>query len=63
LKLPDTKQRNDFKRIYRNQTNIYSKDKVALLRVSLLTAEVFTPLVTIQPAKELLWAHLIFDYH
>ena len=43
MKLPDTKQRNDFKRIYRNQTNIYSKDKVALLRVSLKTAKDFTP--------------------
>ena len=59
MKLPDTKQRNDFKRIYRNQVNVYSKDKTALLRVSLMTAKDFTPLVTMQPAKELLWAHLI----
>jgi hypothetical protein len=35
LKLPDTKQRNDFKRIYRNQVNVYSKDKAVLPRVSL----------------------------
>ena len=53
------KQRNDFKRINRNQINVYSKDKAALLRVSLMTAKDFTPLVTMQPAKELLWAHLI----
>ena len=39
--------------------NVYSKDKAALLRVSLMTAKDFTPLVTMQPAKELLWAHLI----
>jgi hypothetical protein len=31
LKLPDTKQRNDFKRTYRNQVNVYSKDKAVLL--------------------------------
>ena len=43
MKLPDRKQRNDFKRIYRNQINLYSKDKAALLRVSLMTAKVFTP--------------------
>jgi hypothetical protein len=52
--------------------NVYSKDKAALFRVSLMTAKVFTPLVTMQPAKELLWAHLItinqneqliFNYH
>ena len=58
MKLPDSKQKNDFKRIYRNQINVYSKDKVTLLRVSLMTAKVFTPFVTIQPAKELLWAHI-----
>jgi hypothetical protein len=35
LKLPDTKQRNDFKRIYRNQVNVYSKDKAVLqVRIS-----------------------------
>ena len=43
MKLPDTKQRNDFKRTYRNQVNVYSKDKEALLRVSLMTAKDFTP--------------------
>ena len=53
------KQRNDFKRINRNQINVYSKDKAALLRVSLMTAKVFTPLVIMKPAEELLWPHLI----
>ena len=43
MKLPDTKQRNDYKRTYRNQINVYNKDKVALLKVSLMTAKVFTP--------------------
>jgi hypothetical protein len=42
LKLPDTKQRNDFKRIYRNQVDVYSKDKVVLPRVSLVTGKDFT---------------------
>jgi hypothetical protein len=37
------KQRNDFKRTYRNQKNVYSKDKAALLRVRLMKAEDFTP--------------------
>ena len=43
MKLPDTKQMNDFKRTYRNQVNVYNKDKAALLRVSLMTAKDFTP--------------------
>jgi hypothetical protein len=43
LKLPDTKQRNDFKRIYRNQVNVYSKDKAVLPWVSLMTGKDFTP--------------------
>jgi hypothetical protein len=30
LKLPGTKQRNDFKRIYSNQVNVYSKDKAVM---------------------------------
>ena len=34
LKLPDTKQRNDFKGTYRNQVNVYSNDKAVLPRVS-----------------------------
>ena len=42
LKLPDTKQRNDFKRIYRNQVNVYSKDNAVLPRVSLVTGKDFT---------------------
>jgi hypothetical protein len=42
LKLSDTKQRNDFKRIYRNQVNVYSKDKAVLPRVSLVTGKDFT---------------------
>jgi hypothetical protein len=42
LKLPDTKQRNDFKRIYRNQVEGYSKDKAVLLRGSLVTGKDFT---------------------
>jgi hypothetical protein len=42
LKLPDTKQRNDFKRTYRNQVNVYSKDKAVLPRVSLMTGKDFT---------------------
>ena len=42
LKLPDTKQRNDFKRTYRNQVNVYSKDKAVLPRVSLVTGKDFT---------------------
>ena len=42
-KLPDMKQRNDFKRINRNQINVYSKKKAALLRVSLMTAKVSHP--------------------
>ena len=42
MKLPDTKQRNDFKRIYRNQVNVYSKDKAVLPRVSLMTGKDFT---------------------
>jgi hypothetical protein len=45
--------------MYRNQINVYSKDKAAPLRVSLMTAKDFTHLVTMQPDKELLWAHLI----
>ena len=43
MKLPDTKQRNDIKRTYRNQVNVYSKDKAVLPRVSLMTAKDFTP--------------------
>ena len=43
MKLPDTKQRNDFKRTYRNQVNVYSKDKAVLLKVSLMTGKDFTP--------------------
>jgi hypothetical protein len=42
LKLPDTKQRNDFKGTYRNQVSVYSKDKAVLLRVSLVTGKDFT---------------------
>ena len=42
MKLPDTKQRNDFKRIYRNQVDVYSKDKAVLPMVSLVTGEDFT---------------------
>ena len=42
MKLPDTKQRNDFKRTYRNQVNVYSKDKAVLPRVSLVTGKDFT---------------------
>ena len=42
MKLPDTKQRNDFKRIYRNQVDVYSKDKAVLPRVSLMTGKDFT---------------------
>ena len=47
MKLPGTKQRNDFKRIYRNQVDVYSKDKAVLPRVSLMTGKDFTPLVRI----------------
>jgi hypothetical protein len=43
LKLPDTKQRNAFKRTYRNQINVYSKDKSVLVRVSLMTGKDSTP--------------------
>jgi hypothetical protein len=43
LKLPDTKQRNDFKMTYRNQVNVYSKAKPGLPRVSLMTGKDFTP--------------------
>jgi hypothetical protein len=42
LKLPGTKQRNDFKGIYRNQVNVYSKDKAVLPRVSLEIVKDFT---------------------
>ena len=42
MKLPDTKQRNDFKRTYRNQVNVHSKDKAVLPRVSLVTGKDFT---------------------
>ena len=42
MKLPDTKQRNDFKSIYRNQVDVYSKDKAVLPRVSLVTGKDFT---------------------
>jgi hypothetical protein len=42
LKLLGTKQRNDFKRIYRNQVNVYSKDKAVLPRISLVTGNDFT---------------------
>ena len=42
MKLPDTKQRNDFKRTYRNQVDVYSKDKAVLPRVSLVTGKDFT---------------------
>ena len=41
-KLPDSKQRNDFKCINRNQINVYSKDKAALPRVSLMTPKVLS---------------------
>ena len=43
MKLLDRKQRNDFKRINRNQNNVYSKDKAALPRISLMTAKVSHP--------------------
>ena len=43
LKLPGTKERNDFERTYRNQVNVYSKDKAVLPRVSLMTGKDFTP--------------------
>ena len=43
MKLPDTKQRNDFKMTYRNQVNVYSKDKAVLTMVSLMTGKDFTP--------------------
>ena len=43
MKLPDTKQMNDFKRTYGNQVNVYSKDIAGLPRVSLMTAKDFTP--------------------
>jgi hypothetical protein len=36
LKLPNTKQRNDFKKTYRYQVNVYSKDKAVLPRVTLM---------------------------
>ena len=42
MKLLDTKQRNDFKRIYRNQVDVYSKDKAVQPRVSLVTGKDFT---------------------
>lgn len=42
MKLPGTKQRNDFKRINRNQVNVYSRDKAVLPRVSLVTGKDFT---------------------
>ena len=42
MKLPDTKQRNDYEGTYRNQVNVYSKDKAALLRGSLMTGKDFT---------------------
>jgi hypothetical protein len=42
LKLLDTKQRNDNKGIYRNQVDVYSKDKAVLPRVSLVTGKDFT---------------------
>ena len=42
LKLPGTKQRNDFKRIYRNQVDVYSKDKAVLPMVSLEIVKDFT---------------------
>jgi hypothetical protein len=42
LKLPDKKQRNDYKSTYRNQVNVYSKDKAVLSRVSLMTGKDFT---------------------
>ena len=42
MKLPDTKQRNDFKGTYRNQVNVYSKDKAVLPRVSLMSGKDFT---------------------
>ena len=42
MKLPDTKQRNDYKGTYRNQVNVYSKDKAVLPRISLVTGKDFT---------------------
>ena len=42
MKWPDTKQRNGLKRIYRNQANVYRKDKAVLSRVSLVTGKDFT---------------------
>jgi hypothetical protein len=42
LKLPGAKQRSDFKRIYRNQVNVYSNDKAVLPRISLVTSKDFT---------------------
>ena len=42
MKLPGTKQRNDFKRNYRNQINVYRKDKAVLPRISLVTGKDFT---------------------
>ena len=41
MKLPGTKQRNDFKRNYRNQINVYRKDKAVLPRISLMTGKNF----------------------
>ena len=38
----DSKQRNDLKCINRNQINVYSKDKAALPRVSLMTPKVLS---------------------
>jgi hypothetical protein len=43
IEVTDTKQRNDFRRTYRNQVNVYSKEKAVLPRVSLMTAKDFTP--------------------
>ena len=42
MKLPGTKQRNDFNRNYRNQVNVYNKDKAVLPRISLMTGKNFT---------------------
>jgi hypothetical protein len=42
LKLPDTKQRNDYQGTYRNQVDVYSKDKAVLPRFSLVTGKDFT---------------------
>lgn len=41
MKLPDTKQRNDFKGTYRNQVDVYSKVKAVLPKVSSVSGKDF----------------------